>query len=218
MLLHTLEIADMVRKRKERPENGEACTSGQPAQETPEKHEGVSLKPLEETAVKHKQTAGTSCPPCAGGDGRPQAAEAEATEDDAPDDQLCPLCHELLHEPLRTLCGHVYCALCLQRVFEVRKASDAPGLQPGQRGRDCPLCRAPLRLADSLPAADMAARIAEQRPAAAARRAAESAAERQQLAARAVLVRSVEVGNAHALRAEAGATGNTHDWVSVWIE
>ena len=39
---------------------------------------------------------------------------------------LCPICQEILHEPVQTSCGHLFCGRCLKRV----------------RSKNCPSCRA----------------------------------------------------------------------------
>ena len=46
----------------------------------------------------------------------------------------------------------------MDRLFEVRRPADPPGEPPAQRARDCPLCRAPLRVAEARPEAALAAR------------------------------------------------------------
>ena len=52
-----------------------------------------------------------------------------------------PAGHELYHSPVATSCAHTFCAFCLGRVFEVRRAADPPGAPPAERERDCPMCR-----------------------------------------------------------------------------
>ena len=39
---------------------------------------------------------------------------------------LCPICQEIIHEPVQTSCGHLFCGKCLKRV----------------RSKNCPSCRA----------------------------------------------------------------------------
>ena len=39
---------------------------------------------------------------------------------------LCPICQEILHEPVQTSCGHLFCGRCLKKV----------------RSKNCPSCRA----------------------------------------------------------------------------
>ena len=45
-----------------------------------------------------------------------------------PDELLCPICHEVLNEPLQTTCGHLFCEKCLNT--SLRKARSS-----------CPTCR-----------------------------------------------------------------------------
>ena len=43
------------------------------------------------------------------------------------EDLVCPICHEILNDPLITNCGHLFCGRCLQ--------------QSGSRVKNCPVCR-----------------------------------------------------------------------------
>ena len=43
------------------------------------------------------------------------------------EDLVCPICHEILNDPLITNCGHLFCGRCLQR--------------GGSRVKNCPVCR-----------------------------------------------------------------------------
>ena len=58
----------------------------------------------------------------------------ELSDSEIPDCYKCSVCLSLLHEPLKTPCQHVFCALCIRQLNHV------------SRGRPkCPLCREPIR-------------------------------------------------------------------------
>lgn len=91
-----------------------------------------------------------------------EAAAREQTSADlapgSPDPRhLCPLCHNLLYEPVSTTCGHTYCKFCLARWFDVGRRSRDPVTSPlspsspaeqhyqQELCRSCPMCRADVR-------------------------------------------------------------------------
>lgn len=53
-----------------------------------------------------------------------------ASNDNIHDHDTCPICLELLINPTRTSCNHVFCDMCILRVTRLRS--------------QCPLCRRPL--------------------------------------------------------------------------
>ncbi|KAL1618263.1 hypothetical protein SLS56_010627 [Neofusicoccum ribis] len=63
---------------------------------------------------RHPLPAGSSSPP-------PVTAAADGAEVAA--DDLCPVCHLLLHRPVRTTCGHELCRFCMARWADVSAAS-----------------------------------------------------------------------------------------------
>eukprot|EP00887_Chlorella_sp_A99_P004585 scaffold4.g4585.t1 len=160
---------------------------------------------------------GAGCPPvaeAAAEAGQPAAPVSPTTStgaEEVPDDLVCPLCHELYFEPVAAAgCSHTYCALCWQRLFEVRRPGDHGLL--GSRQRDCPLCRRAVTLSGAARVEALAARIGAAYPALMARRAAETEVERERLALRQVLHKRLIVGNTHTLAPARGGSQNVHDW------
>lgn len=51
---------------------------------------------------------------------------------DIPPELVCPLCLDLLHDPISTACSHTYCRACIRRVLATGHGS-------------CPLCRREIR-------------------------------------------------------------------------
>lgn len=139
------------------------------------------------------------------------AATAEPEEDDFPAELTCPICHHLLHDPRRTPCGHAFCSFCLDRLFAVRRPTDTH-VQAEQRERDCPMCRAPLRLADASPDSGLDRQAARSFPAMHRQRGREIEQERARLAARRLEHPTLYIGNLHSLRAPQGGSSNVHDW------
>ena len=73
-----------------------------------------------------------------GDDEEPEAAEDESIEDESVarvkvnlEDVSCPMCKEILCEPISLPCGHTFCRVCLYRCFHARTYEKV-----------CPLCRA----------------------------------------------------------------------------
>ncbi|EOD48501.1 putative heterokaryon incompatibility protein [Neofusicoccum parvum UCRNP2] len=54
-------------------------------------------------------------------------------------DDLCPVCHLLLLAPVRTACGHAFCAACMARWAGVSARSSA--VVPRNVKASCPMCR-----------------------------------------------------------------------------
>ena len=52
-----------------------------------------------------------------------------------PDELLCPICREVLNEPLQTTCGHLFCKKCLNQ------ANRSGGGLAGRVSASCPTCR-----------------------------------------------------------------------------
>ena len=52
-------------------------------------------------------------------------------ESDVSDDFLCPICLQLLYEPISTVCGHTFCYKCLCASYKRKKC--------------CPVCRESIR-------------------------------------------------------------------------
>lgn len=83
----------------------------------------------------------------------PQLSEPETVDES----DLCPICHLLLHRPVRTTCGHTLCAACMAHWADVSAASahmtivpltaataDAHPMRdahPGLVEARCPMCR-----------------------------------------------------------------------------
>eukprot|EP00656_Telonema_subtile_P000560 TRINITY_DN10257_c0_g1_i1.p1 TRINITY_DN10257_c0_g1~~TRINITY_DN10257_c0_g1_i1.p1 ORF type:complete len:211 (+),score=45.24 TRINITY_DN10257_c0_g1_i1:85-717(+) len=67
----------------------------------------------------------------------PVVLRLEPVEDKAPREQdcSCPVCLNLLHEPVSTGCGHLFCRGCLLKLSNSSSQLSA---------ESCPLCRAPL--------------------------------------------------------------------------
>ena len=67
-----------------------------------------------------------------------------------PEDLICPICHELLNEPVQTPCGHLFCKECfiqarlIQSEATPEKTSNSPKNRKRKKGKSayCPLCRA----------------------------------------------------------------------------
>ena len=70
---------------------------------------------------------------------------------DAPDDPfVCPICLELLVEPLTTGCGHTYCRQCLAAHVAQRVPLGAASIGLSASDEKCPLCRASIGIPDPL--------------------------------------------------------------------
>ena len=66
--------------------------------------------------------------------------------DALPEDLVCPICHELLDDPVQTPCGHLFCNKCLSQAQTYAKQVMSPPIQKkSRRGKkkstSCPLCQ-----------------------------------------------------------------------------
>ncbi|KAG8849716.1 hypothetical protein FRB96_000656 [Tulasnella sp. 330] len=64
--------------------------------------------------------------------------EEKNSPDDAAVSDECPICFELMTEPVVTRCKHVYCRTCIDNVFEAPLLED---VQHNHQDRTCPSCR-----------------------------------------------------------------------------
>ena len=62
----------------------------------------------------------------------------------------CPICLDTLHQPAVTRCKHAFCDHCIRRYLHVASWGGT---------RPCPLCRAPVRGAELVADAELAARV-----------------------------------------------------------
>lgn len=59
----------------------------------------------------------------------------------------CNICLDSAHEPVVTLCGHLYCWPCLYKWLQVPSASD----EPNQLQQTCPVCKANISASSVVP-------------------------------------------------------------------
>ncbi|CAM8888156.1 unnamed protein product [Rhodiola kirilowii] len=64
-------------------------------------------------------------------------AEAGSIPEVASDGLQCNICFDLAHEPVVTLCGHLYCWPCIYKWLHVLQSYDESQQQP-----QCPICKA----------------------------------------------------------------------------
>ncbi|KAK9267899.1 hypothetical protein L1049_010336 [Liquidambar formosana] len=69
-----------------------------------------------------------------------KSVSAAATESDNPNGCFdCNICLDFAHDPVVTLCGHLYCWPCIYKWFHFQSASLAPDEPP-----QCPVCKAEI--------------------------------------------------------------------------
>ncbi|CAL0303778.1 unnamed protein product [Lupinus luteus] len=59
----------------------------------------------------------------------------------------CNICLESAHEPVVTLCGHLYCWPCIYKWIHVQSSS----VEPDQQQQTCPVCKAEISHASLVP-------------------------------------------------------------------
>ena len=74
---------------------------------------------------------------------------AEKPREEKPEYLCCPICIDLMVEPLALSCGHCFCRKCLETSIEYKK--------------ECPMCRDPIKGIDPNPCLNMEAMIQEYR-------------------------------------------------------
>ncbi|XP_055988498.1 E3 ubiquitin-protein ligase TRIM38-like [Sorex fumeus] len=52
------------------------------------------------------------------------------------EEATCPICLELMNEPVMIDCGHIYCRPCIMEILDKKRNKSSP------RGNQCPVCRA----------------------------------------------------------------------------
>jgi hypothetical protein len=77
--------------------------------------------------------------------------ETQPNSEDVNDDDLCPICHVLLHRPVTTKCGHTMCEFCLNMWADVSVTTHMTAvglgedatevLLPSEIESSCPMCR-----------------------------------------------------------------------------
>lgn len=142
----------------------------------------------------------------------------------ANDDDLCPICHLLLYDPVRTQCGHVLCASCMAQWADVSPLTHItplelthfdpnydPSADLSSLEANCPMCRTPTtasvctelrqQLRDRYPVLYEQRRIEEEEER--GRRNGQDGIEGM----------TILIGNEHKLeRSRESETSNKHDW------
>lgn len=145
---------------------------------------------------------------------------SQSTED-IDDDDLCPICQLLLHEPVKTTCGHTLCNFCmatwastsLQAPMVIVDVDEEP--MPFDAVTDlearCPMCRT---LTSALPDAQRDAALRSKYPQTWTQRYRETAAERASESTASLQTLTVHIGNRHTLvpARTNGLAENQHEW------
>ncbi|KAL9236406.1 hypothetical protein vseg_011082 [Gypsophila vaccaria] len=74
-------------------------------------------------------------------------ASVHSTESGSSDSAFnCSICFESAHDPVVTLCGHLYCWACIFKWLHVQTSSSEPGHQQA-----CPVCKASISDSSMIP-------------------------------------------------------------------
>lgn len=128
-------------------------------------------------------------------------------------DDLCPMCHLLLYEPVTTTCNHTFCSRCLRHWADVSMSSNMTILPlsdpedtsaPPLLEVKCPMCRT---LTTTTSATTLAKQISARYPVLYKQRSAEDLSIHEDI--RTIVV---YIGNKHSLVPAAPGSGNCHDW------
>jgi hypothetical protein len=152
---------------------------------------------------------------------RSKSPQIHQNDEQVHEDDLCPICHLLLYNPLTTSCNHTLCAFCLnmwadvsvtRHMTSVGLDEDTPEvLLPNEIESSCPMCRAsstagPNQLREN--------ELKQKYPRTYAERQAEAQSEEANGSAESVETLTLYVGNTHRLvRIESDEEmHNKHEW------
>ncbi|GAB7323123.1 hypothetical protein MBLNU13_g05629t1 [Cladosporium sp. NU13] len=138
------------------------------------------------------------------------------------DDDLCPICQMLLHEPVTTTCRHTLCRFCMatwastsqeapMTIVDVDSEPVPFDAVSGLEAR-CPMCRT---LTSALPDAQRDATLRSRYPQTWTQRYRETAAEQNTESSGSIQTITVHIGNRHTLipPREGELAENQHEWV-----
>ncbi|KAK9674041.1 hypothetical protein RND81_12G207000 [Saponaria officinalis] len=78
---------------------------------------------------------------------KPDVGPVHSTESSSGESSFnCSICFESAHDPVVTLCGHLYCWACIFRWLHVQTSSSEPGHQQA-----CPVCKASISDSSMVP-------------------------------------------------------------------
>lgn len=156
---------------------------------------------------------------------RPQETEpvddSEEPTEDIDDDDLCPICQLLLHEPVTTTCRHTLCNFCMATWASTSLAAPMTIVDVDEEPVDfdpvselearCPMCRT---LTTAQPDAQRDQTLKHKYPRACARRDREAATEQATDSTAGLQTLTVHIGNRHTLvpAAPGDLAENQHEW------
>ncbi|KAH0009053.1 hypothetical protein KCU78_g10928, partial [Aureobasidium melanogenum] len=139
-------------------------------------------------------------------------------DEEVDDEDLCPVCHLLLYNPVTTRCNHTLCATCMAHWADVSMTSQMTILAPSSSpqifaGEDtearCPMCRTP---SSATPNPTLANQLSQKYPIAYKSREAEEATEQDPNAGR-IETLTLCIGNSHKLISPTPESShNVHQW------
>ncbi|KAG9638566.1 hypothetical protein KCU95_g6071, partial [Aureobasidium melanogenum] len=139
-------------------------------------------------------------------------------DEEVDDEDLCPVCHLLLYNPVTTRCNHTLCATCMAHWADVSMTSQMTILAPSSSpqifaGEDtearCAMCRTPT---SATPNPTLASQLAQKYPFAYQSREAEETTEEDPNAGR-IETLTLCIGNSHKLISPAPESShNMHQW------
>ncbi|THV76155.1 hypothetical protein D6D29_08544 [Aureobasidium pullulans] len=143
--------------------------------------------------------------------------DAKPKDEIVSDDDLCPVCHLLLYNPVTTRCNHTLCATCMAHWADVSMTSQMTVLAPSSSpsmfsGADtearCPMCRTPTNATQT---SDLAAQLQQKYPIAYPARAAEETTEDDPNNGT-IETLTLCIGNSHKLISPGPDSHNMHEW------
>lgn len=145
--------------------------------------------------------------------------EEDANSEEVDDEDLCPVCHLLLYNPVTTRCNHTLCATCMAHWADVSMTSQMTILPPSSSpsmfsGADtearCPMCRTPT---SATPNSNVATQLSQKYPVAYQSRAAEEATDEDPNAGK-IETLTLCIGNSHKLITPTpdSSQHNMHEW------
>lgn len=149
--------------------------------------------------------------------------DSNSIPSDIAHDDLCPICHLLIYEPVKTSCGHHMCCTCFAQWADMSASTSPSDLDPevdydpdsiDLAGLEvsCPMCRTMTKASLHIETRDV---LQSKYPAAyAERRQQELEANRQEMGGDGIERFTIVIGNRHHLttREPGTAGGNRHDW------
>lgn len=164
------------------------------------------------------EQAGLSSPP--GPQNRKTVDSGTVNSEDVSEDDTCPICRLLLHEPVTTTCNHVLCKFCMAQWASVSLATPMTIVDVDEEPAEfdavselearCPMCRT-MTTAASNPT--LAQKLRARYPLTYAERDSEAQAESEGLGGDAIQTLTVYIGNRHTrVPPVEDSPHNEHEW------